>query len=174
MAIDADLRSALAQYFELLRDGDQKLHEVLSKAVKSSSPNGSVHKQLLAQLSQLSARITNTDNLLKQLEVENVPVSLMKDPPEYLPAPPFVRDETEPLPAHDLTPFEEALVHVYNSEPENWRRSYRPSSFGAANVDEIWRTGGDPKFTKKEGGIYHLVEADNRGYVVPEPGLRLL
>ena len=174
MAIDADLRSALAQYFELLRDGDQKLHEVLLKAAKSSSPNGSVHKQLLAQISQLSARITNTDNLLKQLEAEDVPVLMVPEqPPEYLPAPSLVRDEAEPSPAHDLTPYEEALVRVYNSEPENWRRSYRPSSFGAANVDEIWRTGGDPKFTKKEGGIYHLIEADNRGYVVPEPGLRL-
>jgi hypothetical protein len=175
MAIDADLRSALTDYFERFLDGDQKLRKALSKAAKSLPPNGSVRKQLEDQISHLSARITNTDNLLKQLETRDASISAVvgKQLLEYTPMPLPVKDEAEQLPAHDLTPFEEALVRVYNSEPENWRRRYRPSSFGAANVDEIWRTGGDPKFTRKEGGIYHLVEADGRGYVVPEPGLRL-
>lgn len=181
MPIDADLRSALNRYFESLRDSDHKLHRELSniatklsKAAKESPLHDSVHKQLLKQISQLSARITNTDNLLKQLEVENTTTSpALVEPPAYTSVSLLPANQSTQQFTHDLTPFEQALVNVYNFEPENWRRSYRPSSFGAANVDEIWRTGGDPKFTKKEGGIYHLVEAENRGYVVPEPGLRL-
>ena len=40
-------------------------------------------------------------------------------------------------------------------------------------MNEIWEKGGEPRFTRKEGGIYNLIEANGLCYVVPEPGLRL-
>ena len=177
MAMDTDLRSALSRYFELVLDQDQKLRTELTKAAKSFRPDNPVHRQIHAHIAQLAARAVSTENLLKQLErPDDSPVPFTIRQPS---APPLLtvedeaEEETEEPPAHTLTPFEESLVQTYNAEPGNWRRAYRPASFGASNVDEIWKTGGDPKFTKKEGGIYHLVEGDNRGYVVPEPGLRL-
>jgi hypothetical protein len=173
MAMDTDLRSALSHYFELALEQDQKLRTELSKIAKSFAPDNRIHKQINAHITQLAARAVNTETLLKQIEIPNV-----ASPPPVEPQPtqeslPVVQDDTEEPSTHTLTPFEESLVHTYNAEPGNWRRAYRPASFGASNVDEIWKTGGDPKFIKKEGGIYHLVEGENRGYVVPEPGLRL-
>jgi hypothetical protein len=175
MAIDADLRSALSRYFESLLDGDQKLRADLSKIAKAFAPDNRIHKLIFAHMAQLSARAVKTEDLLKQIEVPDGPPAppAVEQRPEPDTLTPPTMDDAEEAPTHTLTPFEETLVHTYNSEPGNWRRSYRPASFGASNVDEIWKTGGDPKFTRKEGGIYHLVEAENRGYVVPEPGLRL-
>ena len=176
MAIDEDLRSALNRYFESLLDGDQKLRADLSKIAKAFAPDNRIHKLIFAHIAQLSARAVKTEDLLKHLDTSDgspaLPAVEGRPEPEPPTPPPIVDDAEEP-PTHALTPFEETLVHTYNSEPGNWRRGYRPASFGASNVDEIWKTGGDPKFTRKEGGIYHLVEAENRGYVVPEPGLRL-
>ena len=177
MAIDEDLRSALSRYFESFLDQDQKLRAELAKAAKSFKPDNPVHKQICAHIAQLAARAANTENLLRQIETPDgspAPSAVEQRPEQDAPSAPLLAvDDAEEPSAHTLTPFEETLVHTYNSEPGNWRRGYRPASFGASNVDEIWKTGGDPKFTKKEGGIYHLVEAENRGYVVPEPGLRL-
>ena len=73
-----------------------------------------------------------------------------------------------------LDEFEEQdCSHLQRGAGERWSRKFRPVSFGAANVDEIWRSGGEPKFTRKEGGIYHLIEDSGRFFVVPEPGLKL-
>ena len=73
-----------------------------------------------------------------------------------------------------LPPFERDLVASYNSEePSKWRRRFCAEDFGAENVNAIWEKGGEPRFTKKEGGIYSLVAGDGTFYVVPEPGLRL-
>jgi hypothetical protein len=174
--MDTDLRAALSRYFELFLDQDQKLRAELAKTAKSFKPDNPVHKQICAHIAQLAARAASTENLLKQIEMPDSSPALpaVEQRPEQEPiAPPPTVEAVEELPTHPLTSFEEMLVHTYNSEPDKWRRGYRPASFGASNVDEIWKTGGDPKFTKKEGGIYHLVEDENRGYVVPEPGLRL-
>lgn len=174
MATDTDLRSALSRYFESILDGDQKLRTELAKTAKLFKPDNPVHKQICAHITQLAARAANTENLLRQIELpEQAPTPAVIEQPPAQEMPPAVDDDTGEPPTHTLTPFEETLVHTYNAEPGNWRRAYRPASFGASNVDEIWKTGGDPKFTRKEGGIYHLVEGENRGYVVPEPGLRL-
>src|SRR5690349_15495034 len=70
--------------------------------------------------------------------------------------------------------FERSLVESYNSEdPGRFRRLFATEGFGAENVNDIWERGGEPRFAKKEGGIYNLVAQDGIYYVVPEPGLPL-
>jgi hypothetical protein len=163
---DVALRSALRNYLERSMEQDRKLNEALSDWADLVGPSNVMFDYASAHMVQLTAR----EKLIKEFL-------------QALTAEPSEQNNRAAFPAASVAasspsvqlddPFAQELVRIYNEEPERWTRLYRPVSFGAANIDEIWRNGGDPKFTKKEGGIYHLLEAQGRFYVVPEPGLRL-
>ncbi len=174
---DAELRSSLRRYLETAIEQDQKLKNVLTAFARKVGSRSPFYAYFCAHMEQLAARETISANLLADLQdVDDAP---------FLSEPTGQADLTEkgsrPLDGGELAvtggraldDFEKQLVRTYNYEPDKWARKYRPASFGAANVDDIWRSGGEPKFAKKEGGIYHLISDSGRYYVVPEPGLKL-
>jgi hypothetical protein len=144
--VDAELRSALLQFFEANSAHTLKLQETLVGALETVDAANPVydaiegHIKFLENSRKASERLTG---LLGGFSVREAPAVV----PEF--------------------------VALYNEHPGKWTRAFRPTGFGAENVNEIWGSGGEPKFTRKEGGIYNLVEADGSCYVVPEPGLRL-
>ena len=73
----------------------------------------------------------------------------------------------------ELAPFERKLVDSFNQEAAQFRRKFSTVPFGAENIGEIFQTGGEPRFAKKEGGIYYLVENDGNTYIVPNPTSRM-
>lgn len=173
---DAELRSYLRQYLESAIDQDKKLKKALTTYAHILK-TGPGYRAICAQLAQLSAREVISEKLLDHLGSGNGQAGSKSDEKERphrqvgettAARAPRTRPSRRPL-----DEFEEKIVRTYNEEPDKWSRKFRPASFGAANVDEIWRSGGEPKFTRKEGGIYHLIEGEGRFFVVPEPGLKL-
>ena len=173
---DAELRFYLRQFLESAIDQDKKLKKALSTYahILKSGPG---YRAICAQLTQLSAREVISEKLLEHLGPGNgvaATKSEEKEKPRRQTGEATVVRAPRARPSRrQLDEFEERIVQTYNEEPDRWSRKFRPASFGAANVDEIWRSGGEPKFTRKEGGIYHLIESDGRFFVVPEPGLKL-
>ncbi len=163
---DAELRSSLRRYFETAIEQDQKLKNVLVAFAKKVGPKSPFYGYFCAHMEQLAAREVISEDLLAELQDEETHRPAQESP---------TRESSEVVitTGRALDEFEKQLIRTYNYEPDKWARKYRPASFGAANVDDIWRSGGEPKFTKKEGGIYHLVADSGRYYVVPEPGLKL-
>ena len=173
--------SSLRQFLEKTIEQDKKLNETLRKFARKAKTRDTIYEHLCAHMQQIASREVVLEELLASLNLSEggqsspsastLPIiSRLKEKR---------RSQQRSVPAADSHPsrvlneFEKVLVYTYNQEPERWSRKYRPVSFGAANVDEIWRSGGAPKFTVKEGGIYHLVAESGRFYVVPEPGLKL-
>lgn len=175
---DAELRASLRLYLESAVEQDQKLKDVLRAFASKLGPRSPFYGYVCAHMEQLAAREVISEHLLADLQdaadAASLPAGREReanaDQEEDLP-PEFVGLPADS--ARALDEFEAQLVRTYNYEPEKWTRKYRPASFGASNVDDIWRSGGEPKFTKKEGGIYHLVADSGRSFVVPEPGLKL-
>ena len=175
---DAELRSSLRLYLESAVAQDQKLKEVLRTLASKLGPRSAFYGYICAHMEQLAARDVISETLLASLQDAVGTPSLSSERKGDTDA----YSEESSLPEFDergdsssgaLGEFEAQLVRTYNDEPEKWTRKYRPASFGASNVDDIWRSGGEPKFTKKEGGIYHLIADSGRSFVVPEPGLKL-
>jgi hypothetical protein len=171
---DAELRSYLRQFIESAIDQDRKLKKSLIAYARSLKSQDAHYRSICAQLDQLTSREVTSEKLLAHLDSNDrsrpsLRQSILTSKVEEKRKP---QRQTE-RPSRVLDGFEEQIVRTYNDEPDKWARKFRPVSFGAANVDEIWRSGGEPKFTRKEGGIYHLIEDSGRFYVVPEPGLKL-
>jgi hypothetical protein len=168
---DAELRSYLRQYLENAIDQDKKLKKALSTYahILKSGPG---YRAVCAQLTQLSGREVISEKLLEHLDAtDEAPIAKSEEKQRSRRR---AADVEWPIkPRRTLDEFEQRIVRTYNDEPDKWPRKFRPVSFGAANVDEIWRSGGEPKFARKEGGIYHLIEDSGRYFVVPEPGLKL-
>jgi hypothetical protein len=171
---DEELRSYLRQYLESSIDQDRKLKKALNTYahILKSGPS---YRVICAQLTQLSDREAISEKLLEHLDASNAHLTSKFESRLKIRRQVVEIDNPRlpPKPLRPLDEFEEKIVQTYNEEPERWSRKFRPVSFGAANVDEIWRSGGEPKFTRKDAGIYHLIEDSGRFYVVPEPGLKL-
>ena len=164
---NTELRSALHGFLEKSLEQDRKLTEALADVADQAGPNQLLFDYASVHMKHLTEREKLVKELLRVLVVE--PPSPENEMNRILPT---LAETVQIKPSLD-DPFAEELVRVYNTEPAKWARQFHPSSFGAANVDEIWRNGGSPKFTRKEGGIYQLIQDGNRYYVVPELGLRL-
>jgi hypothetical protein len=171
---DAELRWYLRQYLESAIDQDKKLKKALSTYahILKSGPG---YRAVCAQLTQLTGREVISEKLLEYLDAtDDAPVAKSEETQKSRRrGGGMAAVELRIKPLRALDEFEQKVVHTYNEEPDKWSRKFRPVSFGAANVDEIWRSGGEPKFARKEGGIYHLIEDSGRYFVVPEPGLKL-
>jgi hypothetical protein len=170
---DAELRSYLRQYLESTIDQDKKLKKALSTYahILKSGPG---YRAVCAQLTQLSGREVISEKLLEQLDAtDEQPVAKVEEKQKNRRRIAEIAVEPPVKPLRTLDEFEQEIVRTYNEHPDKWSRKFRPVSFGAANVDEIWRSGGEPKFARKEGGIYHLIGDSGRYFVVPEPGLKL-
>jgi hypothetical protein len=179
---DAELRSYLRQFLESAIEQDRKLKKSLIAYARSLKTQDAHYRSVCAQLDQLTSREVISEKLLAHLDSNDRPLAPVRQilgpktgektrPRHQLEA--TVASVVPTKPRRALDGFEEQVVRTYNEEPEKWSRRFHPVSFGAANVDEIWRSGGEPKFTRKEGGIYHLIEDSGRFLVVPEPGLKL-
>jgi hypothetical protein len=151
--MDAELRSALLQFFKAQSAHGSKLHEMLVGSLEIIGTTNPVYDAVEGHVKFLE----NSQKASEQL------IQLLGD----------TGTGEAPIAAPESKHFEQELVALYNEQPAKWTRAFRPIGFGAENVNEIWEKGGEPKFTRKEGGIYNLVEADGSCYVVPEPGLRL-
>jgi hypothetical protein len=178
MAIqDSDLRVAVRRFIEEQNKASEKFSDDLATAreklhEKALGLDGALDEAFECQMQFLKNILHEGKKLIEALgtdisstgpEQEAKPASdVSTDPPA---------DDSEPLPA--LDPFETTLVTMYNEEPDQLMRKFRPKEFGAENVNEIWDTGGEPRFARKENGIYNLLEENGCYYVVPEPGLRL-
>ena len=171
---DEQLRAALRKYLEEAIEQDRELRGKLRKCAHRLKSGDPIYAMLCAHIAQLAKREPISSELLRSLEgsVTRSGKSHREVPP-VIESAPRMPGRTAASVSRALAPFERELVETYNEQPQKWSRKYRPMSFGAANVDEIWRSGGDPKFAVKEGGIYHLIEDSGRSYVVPEPGLKL-
>ena len=163
---DAELRSGLRRYLETAIEQDQQLKDVLIAFAKKAGSKSPFYGYFCAHMQQLTAREVIAEELLAKLQDKEEGRIVEESGSRET-------DEIATGAVRALDEFQKQLVRTYNYEPDKWARMYRPASFGAANVDDIWRSGGEPKFTKKEGGIYHLVSDSGRYYVVPEPGLKL-
>ena len=84
-----------------------------------------------------------------------------------------VKSEPSPAPT-SLDSFESKLIKIYNEAPDQWRLQFKPESFGAANVNALFKaTYSEADFQIREEGIYDLVRDQTRCLVVPHPGLKL-
>lgn len=150
---DSELRTAVNRFLEEQESALEKLANDLA----------TVHDELRNQMQRFyrwqSEFIKFRQKLSNDFEFDNAPRNNESETGNLLP---------------ESNSFERALVESYNSEePGKWRRLFGAEGFGAENVNDIWEKGGEPRFAKKEGGIYNLVAQDGVYYVVPEPGLAL-
>ncbi len=168
---NADLRTALLSFFKDQQEQANRFADELAKIKEDSSPEHKLEDLLDGQSKYLQNLLRATKLLLRGMETGSMPnrtvqplASRGEDQPSEL---------VQETSASALNRYEQELVSAYNEQPGTWARTFKPVGFGAENVNEIWGKGGEPRFARKEGGIYNLIEADGLCYVVPEPGLRL-
>lgn len=173
---ESALESVLVKFFADQSAHGAKLLETLEATLDLVEKTEPVYDAIEGQIKFMRRFQQGTREALEALKAEARPSTLALSvtpiaPVETAQAPTCLIEE-QASPA-ELGSYEQELVTAYNEQPSKWTRTFKPSGFGAENVNEIWVVGGEPKFTRKEGGIYHLVEANGVFYVVPEPGLRL-
>ena len=164
---ESALQSVLARFFTDQNSQSGKLLETLEATLDLVEKNNAVYDAIEGQIKFIRKFQQGTRELLEALTGDAQPLVPVDT------ASTSTRSTAGQASAPELGPYEQELVTAYNEQPSRWTRTFKPSGFGAENVNEIWEVGGEPKFTRKEGGIYHLVEANGVCYVVPEPGLRL-
>ena len=158
---DGELRLALLRFFEDQNALSQRFQDALLGVLEQVGPDTPIYDALEGQVKYLGSLQRAGERLLQLLgngryvDIERVAVSKSQ------------------VSSPELSAFQREFVALYNAEPAKWARTFRPIDFGAENVNEIWEKGGEPRFAKKEGGIYNLVDANGTFFVVPEPGLRL-
>ena len=171
---DAELRTALFRFLEDQQTQANRFADDLAKVKEDSPPEHKVEDLLDGQIRYLQNLLRVTTRLLRDIEAVtegDEPLTPEAPNTEAQPsAAPVDNSSAMPLP---LDAHEQELVSAYNEQSSKWTRTFKPVGFGAENVNEIWGNGGEPKFARKEGGIYNLIEVDGVCYVVPEPGLRL-
>jgi hypothetical protein len=162
---DSELRSTVLRHLDELDRSAQNIasaRDALDDELKA-------FMRIQAKLRQL-VQAGGDESVAEKDGVE--PIIVMEPLSGYSP-PEYGAEETAAVTeGGNLGPFAQELVYCYNEEPGKWR-GFSPVVFGAENVNDIWDKGGEPKFAKKEGGIYNLVVDNGVCYVVPEPGLRL-
>ena len=169
---EAELRSVLLEFFEDHNAQNARFLETLEATLDQIPKKNPVYDAVEGQI-KFTRRIQQTTNkLIRALASEIEVGASWSEPAPAAPVPAvLVEDPTSPP---QLDVYQQELVTAYNEQSDKWTRTYRPVGFGAENVNDIWEKGGEPKFARKEGGIYNLIEAGRSCYVVPEPGLRLL
>ena len=170
---DAELRSALLQFFQDQNTHGKKFLDMLETALENPDSKDRIYDAVDGQMKFLRRIQKSSKRLMQVLGAEAAAEQTTEKPVEQNAVEPIVAAAEPQVAAPELQPFERDLVAIYNHEQGKWTRTFRPTGFGAENVNEIWEKGGEPKFARKEGGIYNLIEADGTCYVVPEPGLRL-
>lgn len=172
---DSELRSALLQFFNDQKEPRQAVLDDLHTALdyRERKDLEMIYDALEKEARFLEHAKKASERLIRALGEDKPSEETAIDSTPPSPGMPLAAPSEYDSAESDLEPFAQDLATAYNSETsEAWNRKYSPSDFGAENVNQLWVSGGEPKFVKKEGGVYNLVENGGVGYVVPEPGLR--
>jgi hypothetical protein len=131
-------------------------------------------QKTLEGLDSAQQTVENAIKAIAKLQKSLVPLSLPEEDEYSLPS--ILSATPEPIQKKSEVPrplvlnvFEERLTNSYNDDPSKFRKTFLAEGFGTENVSDIFQTGGEPKFIRKEGGIYYLVEDQGSSYVVPDP-----
>ncbi len=169
---EAELRSVLLEFFEDHNAQSSKFLEALETTLDQIPKKDPVYDAVEGQIKFTRKIQQTTKKLIRSLATETETGASWSGPTPRKPASIVLVEDRTLSP--QLGVYEQELVTAYNEQSGKWTRTYKPVGFGAENVNDIWEKGGEPKFARKEGGIYNLIEAGRCCYVVPEPGLRLL